>query len=158
MVLFRAWMAVTMPTRLMIPLAVLLGATVAAGSTPPQVETLVQASRAWTGEHYVYPAGQPELRVLRITVGPGASLPWHRHTVPSAGYVLKGHLTVETHDGHTRTLRPGDTLAESVDVLHRGVAGADGVTVLVFYAAVQGQPVTVAADAPATRPANQRTP
>lgn len=132
------------PVQLAIPLALLVGAAIAAATGSSRTETLLAATHAWTGERYTqYPDGQPEIRMLRITIEPGAALPWHRHTVLNAGYLLEGELRLETRDGTSLVMRPGDTVAQSMDVVHRGTAGPDGATVLMFYANVEGSPVTV---------------
>ena len=132
------------PVQLAIPLALLVGAAIAATTGPSRTETLLAATHAWTGERYPqYLDGQPELRMLRITIEPGATLPWHRHTVPNAGYLLEGELHVETREGTSVIMRPGDSIAESMDIVHRGMAGPEGATILVFYANVEGNPVTV---------------
>jgi quercetin dioxygenase-like cupin family protein len=42
---------------------------------------LVKTDRSWDGVNYdSYPAGQPELRVLRFVIPPHIILPWHTHT------------------------------------------------------------------------------
>lgn len=58
--------------------------------------------------------------------------------MPNVAYVLAGELTVEKTDGEKRVLKPGDTLAETVDIVHRGQSGDDPVTLVVFYAGTQG--------------------
>lgn len=132
------------PVQLAIPLALLVGAAIAATTGPSRTETLLATTHAWTGEPYAhYPDGQPEMRVLRISIEPGATLPWHRHTVPNAGYLLEGELRFETRDGATQVMRPGDGIAESMDIAHRGIAGPDGATIVVFYANIEGNPVTI---------------
>jgi quercetin dioxygenase-like cupin family protein len=132
------------PVQLAIPLALLVGAAIAATTGPSRTETLLATTRAWTGEHYAqYLDGQPEMRMLRISIEPGATLPWHRNTVPNAGYLLEGELHIETREGASLVLRPGDSIAQSVDVVQRGIAGPEGATILMFYANVEGKAVTV---------------
>lgn len=132
------------PVQLAIPVALLVGAAIAATTGTSRTETLLATTHAWTGEHYVeYMDGQPEMRMLRITIEPGAALPWHRHTVLNAGYLLEGELRMEARDGSSRVMRPGDSIAQSMEVAHRGTAGPEGATVVMFYANVKGNPVTI---------------
>lgn len=132
------------PVQLAIPAALLIGAAIAATTGPSRTETLLAATHTWTGEPYAhYLAGQPEMRVLRISIEPGATLPWHRHTVPNAAYLLEGELRFESRDGATHVMRPGDSIAESMHIVHRGIAGPDGATIVVFYANIEGNPVTI---------------
>ena len=59
-------------------------------------EVLLQSSHSWDGQPYqAYPAGTPELSVVKITIPPHTSLPWHTHPIPNAGYILSGELMVE---------------------------------------------------------------
>ena len=71
---------------------------VAAGDV--KKETLLQTTKAWDGSTYKqYPAGQPQLSVLRITIPAHTTMQWHQHPVPNAAYVLSGELTVEKKNG-----------------------------------------------------------
>lgn len=133
------------PVQLAIPLALLVGAAIAATTGPSRTQSHPTATQTWTDERYTrYLDGRPELRMLRITIEPGATLPRHRHTIPDAGFLLEGELRMEALDGTSRVMRPGDDIAESMDVVHRGTAGPDGATILVFYANVEGNPATIA--------------
>lgn len=108
-----------------------------------QSQTLLSTDADWLGHAYPdYPAGQPRLSMLRITIPAHTALPWHTHPMPNAAYVVSGNLTVETRDGRRRTLQAGDTLAEMVGVAHRGVTTEQPVELLVFYAGINGQPLS----------------
>ncbi|SDV46301.1 Cupin domain protein [Chitinasiproducens palmae] len=145
-----------------VPLACLGGITpVAAAETPTEapaeapaeapvgasqvvVETLLQTTESWDRRRYRrYPAGQPQLSLLRYRIPPHTALPWHAHPVPNVAYVVKGVLTVERRaDGATLTLGPGAALPEMVDGVHRGVSGSEPLELLVFYAGAKGVPLT----------------
>jgi quercetin dioxygenase-like cupin family protein len=118
----------------------------AVGENQPtiQSETLLQSSSSWDGEPYTtYPAGRPELSVLKITIPPHTQLDWHTHPMPNAGYILSGALTVEKkEDGKTQRFTAGQVVAETVDALHRGVTGDAPVTLIVFYAGIEGMPLS----------------
>lgn len=109
------------------------------------VEKLLQTQQSWDGSPYqAYPQGQPELTVLKITIAPNSSLAWHQHPIPNAAYVLQGELTVEKQSSHqTRIVKAGEVLPEMVDSGHRGFTGAQGATLIVFYAGKQGTPLSV---------------
>ncbi|MBP4049436.1 cupin domain-containing protein [Chromobacterium violaceum] len=116
----------------------------AAEGSGARVETLLKTERSWDGALYKsYPPGQPELTMVRITIPPRSSLPWHTHASPNAAYVVSGEVTVETRDGkRQKRLRAGDTLAEMVGTQHRGVTGDQPVELLVFYAGAAGVPLS----------------
>jgi quercetin dioxygenase-like cupin family protein len=107
-------------------------------------ETVLETSSAWDGKAYTsYPAGQPQLSVLKFTIPAHAVLDWHHHVVPNAAYVLSGTLTVEKKDGTKKVFQTGQALAETVDEVHRGVAGDEPVVLIVFYAGHSGTPLAI---------------
>jgi quercetin dioxygenase-like cupin family protein len=110
-------------------------------------EILLQADSSWNGKPYTqYPAGRPQLTMLKVTMKPNTALPWHTHPIPNAGYVLSGDLTL--HDrasGATHTYHTGESFAESVDDEHRGEAGANGAVLLLTYAGIPGTPTSIPA-------------
>jgi quercetin dioxygenase-like cupin family protein len=126
-------------------------------ASPPTAatsEALLQTTRSWDGETYKpYLQGQPQVSVLRIYIPPHSSLPWHHHPVINAAYVLTGKLFVEKKsNGLQREVNAGEVLPEMVDDLHRGYTKDQSAMLLVFYAGVEGVPITVkesAQDAPA---------
>ena len=113
---------------------------VAADAPAVKVETLLNASQSWDGTAYeMYPAGRPELTVLRLTIAPNTTLPWHTHPMPNAAYVVSGELLVEKQEGGAqKRLVAGDVLPEMVNAKHRGVSGDAGVVLIVFYAGTKG--------------------
>ncbi|RMQ42189.1 hypothetical protein ALQ04_01010 [Pseudomonas cichorii] len=110
----------------------------------PSAQVLLKSTRSWDGTPYrSYPATQPELSILKITIPANTTLPWHRHPVPNAAYVLSGELEVQARDGSKSILiKAGDTLAEMVDIMHRGKTGNTPVELVVFYAGAVGTPLS----------------
>ena len=115
---------------------------VAAAADAPAVkaETLLNTSQSWDGTAYeMYPSGRPELTVLRLTIAPNTTLPWHTHPMPNAAYVVSGELLVEKQEGGAqKRLVAGDVLPEMVNTRHRGVSGGEGVVLIVFFAGTKG--------------------
>lgn len=103
-------------------------------------EILLQTSTSWDGESYIsYPHGKPELSIVKIMIPAHTTLGWHTHQMPNAAYVLSGHLTVEKQaDGSKKTIRAGETLAETVGTVHHGFTEDEPVTLVVFYAGTKG--------------------
>jgi len=108
-------------------------------------EILAQSGRSWDGASLpAYPAGEPEITILRVVIPPGYSLPWHRHPFINAGVLISGELTVETESDKTFELKAGDSIVELVNTWHHGVnRGTVPAEILVFYAGVKGSPVTL---------------
>ena len=103
-------------------------------------ENLLRTGSSWDGEPYKsYPAGQPELSILKITLAPHTELEWHSHPIPNAAYIVSGELTLERKkDGKKQRFVAGQALSETVDTVHRGVAGDEPVVLIVFYAGNSG--------------------
>ncbi|RZL29279.1 MAG: cupin domain-containing protein [Sphingomonas sp.] len=106
---------------------------------------LLKATSSWNDLKYTsYPAGQPELTTVRMTIPANSKLNWHKHLMPNTAYIVSGELTIEERDtGRKATYHAGQSLAESVDNVHRGATGKEPVVVIVTYAGVQGQPLSV---------------
>lgn len=112
----------------------------AAPQSGVQSSVLLKSQSSWDGTRYqAYPAGSPELTVLKISIPAHTELAWHQHPMPNAAYILSGELTVETLDGeHRKVLNQGEVLAEMVGRRHRGTTGATPAELIVFYAGREG--------------------
>ena len=113
--------------------------------SPIHTETLTQSTASWDGTPYKsYPAGQPQITVLKITIAPHTTMKWHSHPLPNAGYVLSGSLFVEKEDGTKKHFVAGEAVTETVDSVHRGSTGDEPVVLIVFYPGAVGVPLSVA--------------
>ena len=112
-----------------------------------KVDVLAKTSKSWNGSALpAYAEGVAEVTILRIAIPPGLKLPLHKHPVINAGVMLKGELTVTTKKGQVLHLRAGEPIVEVVDTWHYGKnEGKETAELIVFYAGVQGVPITVKA-------------
>jgi quercetin dioxygenase-like cupin family protein len=128
-------------------LAAALAQTQANSVASGQREILLQTTQSWNGKPYThYPAGQPELTMIKLTIAPHTALPWHTHPFPNVVYVLSGTLTL--HDkasGKTQVVHQGEAVGESVDTVHRGETGNEPAVLLITYAGTPGVPTSVPA-------------
>ena len=110
-----------------------------------QIEKLADSTRQWDGTLLPnYPQGQPEIKVLRIKIPAGVTLPWHYHPVINAAVILDGTLELYLQNGSKKRYESGDTLIEVVNTLHSGKAvGSKDVHLIVFYAGEKGQQTTI---------------
>lgn len=112
-----------------------------------KVETVIQSTTSWDGTPYkAYPAGPPQITILKFTIAPHTTMKWHTHPLPNAGYVLSGEITVEKKDGTNKHFVAGEAITETVDSIHRGVTGDVPVVLVVFYPGTAGKPVTISAE------------
>jgi quercetin dioxygenase-like cupin family protein len=99
-------------------------------------EILLQTTQSWNGKPYThYPAGQPQLTTIKLTIAPHTALPWHTHPSPNVVYVLSGSLIL--HDrasDKTLVVHQGQAVGESVDDVHRGESGDEPTVLLITYA------------------------
>ena len=110
-----------------------------------QTEQLAKSTKSWDGNDLpAYKEGPAEVKILKITIPAGTTLPVHKHPVINAGYLLEGELTVISDQNETLVLRKGDTLIELVDKWHYGVnKGSEDAIIIVFYAGTKGIATTV---------------
>lgn len=109
------------------------------------VETLAKSTVSWDGNTLPdYPKDKPEITILRIKIPAGAKLEMHKHPVINAGLMLSGELTVITEKNETLHLKAGDSIIEVVDKWHYGKnEGNKTAEIVVFYAGVVNQPITI---------------
>lgn len=112
-----------------------------------KAEVILVTDCSWEGTKLApYPQSQPELTVIKITVPPHTTLDWHTHSVPNAGYLMEGTLTLENKlSGEKIVAQTGGALAETLNVAHRGITGESGATLIVFYAGTNGLPLATPA-------------
>ena len=108
-------------------------------------EILARSSSDWGGTALpTYGSGQPEVTVARVTIPVGQALPLHEHPYMTAGVVLKGVIEVRTDTGKTHVARAGDAVIEMVNQPHGGAnIGDEEAVILVVYAGIKDQPITV---------------
>lgn len=132
-----------MPFRFAAIVLIVLAAAPAFAHEGAQV--LAKSEKSWDGATLPnYPTEQPQVTVLKVTVPPKTKLPWHKHDVINAGYLIKGELTVVSEDGKQLKLKPGDVLIELVDTWHYGRNdGDEPAEIVVFYAGTKNEAITV---------------
>ena len=110
-----------------------------------QVTTLIETTTSWDGKKLPnYLEGSPKITVLKIVIPPKTKLEVHKHLEINAGVLLKGTLTVISTHNDTLRLKAGDPIVELVNTWHYGVnEGNVPAEIIVFYAGVEGTPITV---------------
>mgnify|MGYP001258740785 FL=1 len=110
-----------------------------------KIESLANSTKQWDGALLPnYPQGQPEIKILRIKIPAGVTLPWHYHPVINAAVILDGTLELHLQNGTKKIYESGDALIEVVNTLHSGKAMGDkDVNLIVFYAGEKGRQTTI---------------
>lgn len=111
-------------------------------------ETVMTTSRSVVGEAIQYPtANEAQVTAQIITLEPGASTIWHRHPMPTFGYILDGEIEVDYGPRGTRTFKTGAALMEAMTHAHRGRNVSDRpVRALVVSIGEKGQPLAKPAE------------
>ena len=128
-------------------LMTLFASSVSAGQIETTVisHTLVKSIHSWDGSQLLsYPEGQPEVTILKITIPVGVTLPLHQHPYINAGVLTKGELRVVSKTGKKLILVAGDPIVELVNTWHFGESSGNvPAEIIVFYAGIKGQPITI---------------
>jgi quercetin dioxygenase-like cupin family protein len=111
----------------------------------PVHEQVLQSGAAWNGQAYdAYPAGKPQITVMRMSLPAHSELPWHTHPMPNTAWLLSGELTIEDKaSGATHSVKAGEAINETLDSAHRGFTRDQPAELVIFYAGVEGQPLSV---------------
>ena len=88
----------------------------ALASPKPVIEELFKSNQTLGGRSVVYPEGKPEMRVYKVTLAPGSTIPLHTHPSPVVAFVQEGAL-------HNIRLVDG---AEVVDLIVAGQGFLEG--------------------------------
>ena len=119
-----------------------------------KVEKLYSGDQTIIGETIRYPKGEPvNIRSLIVTLKPGEKTGWHKHGVPTYGYILLGDLTVDYGDKGKRVYKAGEAFMEAMDWWHDGSIETDKlVRVLVVFMGAIGHPPVIREGAPKETP------
>jgi len=134
--------------------AILLAATLAASpmlalAASATTQTLATQTTS-SGQPITAPAGPLQVTASIVEIGPGGSLPVHKHPFPRYGYILAGRLQVTNlATGKTITYRAGQFAIDPIGQWHSGRA-LDGkaVRLLIIDQTPPGRSNTILKDPP----------
>ncbi len=114
----------------------------------PIIETLTNSTKSWNGDSYSYPKGQAKMTLMRMTVPIGFRTPVHVHPQPGVAYVMKGVLECVVTANKTLIVSQGESFATTFgDTAHYCEnIGKEESVIIVVYAGVEDQPVTLQID------------
>jgi quercetin dioxygenase-like cupin family protein len=115
-----------------------------------RVEKLYTGNQTITGETIRYPNGDPvNIQSLVVTMRPGETTGWHKHGVPTYGYVLSGTLSVDYGEKGKHVYQTGEAFMEAMDWWHNGKnEGKVPARVLVVFMGARGSAAVVRDGAP----------
>ena len=109
------------------------------------IEKLLQTDTTSIGQKIAYPKfNDPEITMSKITIHPGQSTGWHKHTFPVFAYVLKGALTVELEDHRVIKFQENSTYAEVLNKYHNGTnQEKSDLIIIAIYLGGEGQKLSI---------------
>ncbi len=115
-----------------------------------RVEKLYSGDKTIIGETIRYPKGDPvDIQSLIVTLKPGEETGWHKHGVPTYGYILSGQVTVDYGEKGKRTYHAGTAFMEAMNWWHDGVNdGSLPVRILVVFMGAKGDAPVIRKAAP----------
>ena len=110
-----------------------------------KVEPLLKTDTTSIGQKIVYPNFQTdEVTIAKVTIPPGKSTGWHKHTIPVFAYVLKGNLTVELENNRIKQFPEYSSFSEMINAFHNGINnGKEDVVLIAFYMGEKGKPLSI---------------
>jgi quercetin dioxygenase-like cupin family protein len=109
------------------------------------LEPVLKTDTTSIGQKIVYPNfANDEVSIVKVTIPPGKSTGWHKHTFPVFAYVLKGTLTVEIEGKKIVRFAENSSFSEVINTLHNGEnKGNEDVVLIAFFMGEKGKPLSV---------------
>jgi len=115
-----------------------------------KIEQVLKTDTTSMGQKLSYPQfGNSEVTMLKVTIPPGKSTGWHKHTVPAFAYILEGTITVEFENHKKLVFNKNSTVAEAMNIYHNGINEGDSdVVMIAVYLGEKGKPLSVRQEEP----------
>lgn len=96
------------------------------------------------GQKILFPQNSNnEVSILKVTIPPGKSTGWHKHSNPVFAYVVSGILTVELEGDKKLTFPANTSFAEVINTYHNGTnLGKEDVVLIAFFTGEKGKPLS----------------
>ena len=109
---------------------------------PVDVQEIFTSSKTIEGENFTYPRGKAEMRLIRVEVDGGATIPLHSHPTPLLGHIESGELTLTKDSEKSITFKEGDSfvLAANTPAHTMSNSGKSSSVMWVAVASAEGIP------------------
>ena len=113
-----------------------------AADSPVNVQETFTSSVNIDGDTFRYPKGKAEMRLIRVEVVSGATIPMHSHPVPLLGHIESGELTLAEKKGISKIFKEGDSFVLSANTPAHTMAnsGDSSAVMWVTMASAEGLP------------------
>ena len=86
-----------------------------AAESPVDVQEIFTSSENIDGDNFKYPKGKAEMRLIRVKVKNGSTIPMHSPPVSLLGHIECGERTLVEKTGITKTFKEGYSFVLSVN-------------------------------------------
>ena len=106
------------------------------------VQEIFTSSENIDGDEFSYPNGKAEMRLIRVEVDKGGTIPMHSHPVPSIDHIESGEFTLEEKTGISKTFKEGDSfvLSANTPAHTMGLQIDSSAVIWVAVASAEGMP------------------
>ena len=102
---------------------------------------IILRSKRNDGDNFKYPKGKAEMRLIRVEVENGATIPMHSHPVPLLGHIESGELTLAEKTGISKTFKEGDSFVLSANTPAHTMANSGNSSAVMWVAVASAEGV-----------------
>jgi quercetin dioxygenase-like cupin family protein len=114
-----------------------------AAESPVDVQEVFVGSETMDGDAIKYPRGKAEIRLQRVELAEGGTVPLHSHPIPLLGNVEKGTIVVRREGMDDITYNEGDSFVVGPKTPKHTMGNAKTDTALVWFAAMGAKDVPI---------------
>jgi len=105
------------------------------------LSSILKTDTTSIGQKIIFPQNNNnEISIIKVTIPPGKSTGWHKHSNPVFAYVISGTLTVELEGDKKLTFSANTSFAEVINTYHNGTnLGKEEVVLIAFFMGEKGK-------------------
>ena len=114
-----------------------------AAESPVDVQEVFVSSETMDGDTLKYPRGKAEIRLQRVELAEGGTVPLHSHPIPLLGNVEQGTIIVKREGMDDITYKEGDSFIVGPKTPKHTMGNAKTDTAVVWFAAIGAKDVPI---------------
>ena len=114
-----------------------------AAESPIDVQEVFVGSETMDGDALKYPRGKAEIRLQRVELAEGGTVPLHSHPIPLLGNVEQGTIIVKREGMDDITYKEGDSFIVGPKTPKHTMGNAKTDTAVVWFAAIGAKDVPI---------------
>ena len=114
-----------------------------AAESPVDVQEVFVGSETMDGDALKYPRGKAEIRLQRVELAGGGTVPLHSHPIPLLGNVEQGTIVVKREGMEDITYKEGDSFIVGPKTPKHTMGNSERDTAVVWFAAIGAKDVPI---------------